>query len=356
VYPIEEKLKVNRLKSFVKPQIDPKTAQLLGIIAVIFIWMSILLPGRFATVRNITAMGFQFPEVGLLSIGIAMTMITAGADLSIVAVANLSAVVNAMILIQRMPQNADSSTIALYLFFCVVMTLLIGIVCGCINGFLIGKLKVFPILATLGTQNLFAGMAIILTGGIGVFGPVPRTLTFIGSGLILDTVPVPFVFFLVFLIIVYTLIHKTPYGLKTQWFGANRKASFYSGIDNAKTVFTTYLFSAIIGSCTGFLILARTASAKGDYGVTLVLQCLLVSVLGGVSPLGGKGNILNVFLAVISLQLIDTGFNFMRISTYVRASTYGGLLIISMVLEYALNKYRERRMIKASMLKEQQAV
>ena len=343
----------DKLKQFVKPQFDPKTVQLLGTIAFIFLVMSILLPGRFATIRNLTSMGFQFPEFGLLCIGIAMTIITAGADLSIVAIANLSAVVNAIILIQRMPVDAPPATVAMYLALCVVMTLLIGIVCGCINGFLVGKLNVFPILATLGTQNLFAGMAIILTGGIGVYGRVPRTLTYLGSGTIFGIIPVPLVFFLVFLAIVYTLIHKTPYGLKTQWFGANRIATFFSGIDNVRTVFTTYLFSAIIGSFAGFLILARTASAKGDYGVTLVLQCLLVAVLGGVSPLGGKGNIFNVFLAVFSIQLIETGFNFMRISSYVRASTYGGLLIVSMVLEYVINKLKERREIKASMIYEE---
>ncbi|MDR7869295.1 MAG: ABC transporter permease [Tissierellaceae bacterium] len=312
--------------------------------------MSVLNPGKYATMNNLMSMCFQFPEMGLLTIGIAITMITAGADLSIVSIANLTATVNGIILIQLMPEDASGSSVVVYMILCIFATVIIGILCGSLNGLLIGKLSIFPILATLGTQNLFTGISMILTRGVGVFGTVPAALTFIGSGRILGILPVPLILFLVALLLVYTLIHRTPYGMKTQWFGANRKASFYAGIDNVKTVFKTYLFSALLGSVTGFLILARTASAKADYGSTLVLQALLASVLGGISPLGGKGNILNVFLSIISLQLLDSGFNFLRISSFVRASTYGGLLIVSIVIEYIINKYQMKREAKRAIM------
>jgi ribose/xylose/arabinose/galactoside ABC-type transport system permease subunit len=75
-----------------------------------------------------------------------------------------------------------------------------------------------------------------------------------------------------------------------------------------------------------------------------VLQALLISNLAGIR--GGKGNILNILLAIFAIQMVDSGFNFLRISTFVRASTYGILLILSVALEYTIRHYRLRKMAK----------
>jgi len=337
------KEKTTAMKSI---KINQTTVQLLLINIFIFALMSYLRPNRFLTLFNFQSMCFQFPEPALLTIGIAITMITAGADLSIVSTANLVATLNGMLLLYVMPSDASSGTVLLYLALCLLIALAIGLICGAINGILVAKLGIFPILATLGTMNLFTGISTILTKGQGVFGAFPDELVFVGSGMLFGFLPVPLVIFMVILALVYLLIHKTPYGLKTQWFGSNRRASFYSGIDNVKTVFRTYMFSALLGAFTGFLILARTNSAKADYGMAYVMQALLASVLGGVSPLGGKGNIFNFFLAIVALQFLDSGFNFLRISSFIRSSTYGALLIIGVFLEYVYNQRQQKKMVK----------
>lgn len=327
-------------------RINPTTRQLLIINVLIFSLFSMLTPTRFLSWTNIESMSFQFPEPGLFTLGIGITMITAGADLSIVAVANLVATVNGIILLNVMPTNATGLTVALYLALCIFIALLIGLICGSINGFLVAKLGIFPILATLGTQNLYTGISTVLTKGQGVFGTFPDALIFIGSGKLFGFIPMPLLLFLIVLTIVAIIIHWTPHGMKTQWFGSNRRASFYSGINNVKTVFTTYVMASLIGAITGILILARTNSAKYDYGTTYVLQAMLASVLAGISPLGGKGNIFNIFLSVFAIQMLDSGFNFLRISSFVRSSTYGILLIISVAADYYANRFKLKRDIK----------
>lgn len=339
----------SRFWGFHIPKFSQTTAQLIGINMVIFVIMALLKPDKFVTAFNFQSMSFQFPEHGLLTIGVAITMITAGADLSIVAVANLVATVNGIILLEVMPKDAPPSTVIMYIGICVAAALLIGLICGAINGLLVAKLEIFPILATLGTMNLYTGISMVLTEGQGVFGIFPEELVYIGSGKVFGIVPVPLVIFTVMLFIVYVLIHKTSYGLKTQWFGSNRKASFYSGIDNVKTVFKTYVFASLLGAAAGILILARTNSAKADYGSSYVLQAMLASVLGGVSPHGGKGNMFNVFLAIIALQLLDSGFNFLRISSFVRSSTYGALLIIGILVEYIINRRQQQKLVKQAL-------
>ena len=323
-------------------RINPHTVQLICICAIIFAVFSYLKPNRFPKPRNIESMCFQFPEPGMFTLGIGITMLTAGADLSIVAVANLVATLAGMILLKVMPADASPQVAAQYVALCFAMALGVGLLCGSLNGLLVAKLGIFPILATLGTQNLYTGISSALTKGQGVFGTFPEALIYLGSGKLFDFVPMPLVLFLTTLIIVAVIIHRTPHGLKTQWFGSNRRASYYCGIDNVRTVFTTYVMASLIGAFTGILILARTNSAKYDYGTSYVLQAMLASVLAGISPLGGKGNVLNILLSVLSIQLLDSGFNFMRVSSFVRSSTYGILLIVSIAVEY-LGEYLKRR-------------
>ena len=123
----------------------------------------------------------------------------------------------------------------------------------------------------------------VLTKGQGVFGVFPEQVMFIGNGKLFGLVPMPLIIFLGALAVVYLIIHRTPHGLKTQLFGSNRVASFYCGIDNVKTVFKTYMMSSMLGALTGILILARTNSAKYDYGSSYVLQAMLASVFAGIT-------------------------------------------------------------------------
>jgi simple sugar transport system permease protein len=289
-------------------------------------------------------MGFQFPEFGFFTLAIALAMLTGGINLSVVAIGNLVATVTGLFLLSHVPAETSGAAVAPYIILCVVIAVLIGIACGCLNGFLVAYLKIPPILATLGTQNLFTGICMVLTAGSGVYGQFPRAITYIGRGTIFGFFPLPLFLFLVTLAVFYIIIHRTPYGFKTQWFGSNDKVSFFSGINNVKTVFITYVYSSVLGALTGILILARTNTAKYDYGVTYVLQALLVSNLAGIA--GGKGNILNILLSVFAIQMVDSGFNFLRISSFVRSSTYGILLIISIALEYSIRHYRQKKEIK----------
>ncbi len=327
-------------------RINGNTKQLLVICLIIFAVFSIMQPTRFPTLRNLESMCFQFPEPGLFTLGIGITMLTAGADLSIVAVGNLVATLCGMLLLQKMPQDAGSSVELMYVLLCFVIAVGVGLLCGCLNGLLVAKLGIFPILATLGTQNLFTGISSALTKGQGVFGTFPEALIYLGSGKLFGFIPMPLVIFLIALIVITVVIHYTPHGLKTQWFGSNRRASFYCGIDNVRTVFTTYVISSIIGALTGILILARTNTAKYDYGTSYVLQAMLASVLAGISPLGGKGSIPNILLSVLSIQMLDSGFNFLRVSSFVRSSTYGILLIISIAVEYLREILKRRRDVR----------
>ena len=130
-------------------RVNSNTVQLICICIIIFAIFSYLKPSRFPTTRNLESMCFQFPEPGLFTLGIGITMLTAGADLSIVAVANLVATINGMILLHVMPLDASPAVQLNYVLLCFAVALGIGLICGSLNGFLVSKLGIFPILAAV---------------------------------------------------------------------------------------------------------------------------------------------------------------------------------------------------------------
>jgi len=323
------------MKDFFK-NLDRKSLQLIGISVVLFATMIILRGDRFLRPANINSMLFQLVEPGLFALCIAIAYLSRGIDLSVVTIANLVGIVNGILL--RNTVAPDGSNAVKMLFVCLLLAIVIGFACGVLNGFLIAKVGIFPILVTLGTQNVFMGIGMILTRGRAE-GNFPRALLEFGDARIFR-IPLLTILFLILFAAVCVVVHKTPYGRKLQLMGSNSKASWFSGIDNVRTTFTTYILSGVIAGLCGIVIMARSNSAKADYGVSYVFQALLTCVFAGISPLGGRGKVYNVLLSLIALQILSTGFNMLRISPLIRDSIFGFLLVISILLDYISEKRR----------------
>ena len=337
-----------------KLKFDQQSIQLLAISLALLIIMTLLRPDRFLRPININSMLAQLAEPGLFALCISVAYLSKGMDLSIVSVANLVGIVNGMLLRTMLPADAAPVQTAGWLLLCLAVGLVIGLLCGLLNGFLIAELGIFPILVTLGTQNLFMGIAMVLTGGRAE-GNFPEMLLNLGSKNLLAVgsfmgLPLMTLLFLIVFAALCLVVHKSPYGLKLQWYGSNSHAAFYTGINNKKVVYTTYMISGVIAALAGLVIMARTNSAKADYGSSYVFQALLTCVLAGISPLGGRGKVYNVLLSLIALQLLSTGFNMLRVSPLIRDSLFGFLLVFSIILDFALAKRRAQRLNRKAIL------
>lgn len=325
-------------------KIDKKTLQLSIITVALFIIMVILKPDRFLSGANIESMLFQLVEPGLFAMCIAIAYLAKGIDLSIVSTANLVGITSGIMM--RTMIAPDGSNTGPIILLCVVVSLVTGVVCGLINGFFIARMGIFPILVTLGTQNIYMGIGMALTQGRAE-GNFPQALLDFGN-CSLGGIPLVTVIFLVLYVLLCIVIHKTPFGRKVQWMGSNSKASWYTGINNTKVTYTTYVISGVIAAICGIIVMSRTNSAKADYGQTYVFQALLTCVLAGISPLGGRGKLYNLILSVVAIQVISTGFNMLRVSPLIRDSIFGFLLVFSIVLDYILEKRRADKLNKAA--------
>ncbi|MDD7972806.1 ABC transporter permease [Roseinatronobacter alkalisoli] len=310
----------------------------LGVICLLILaTMTALRPQMFMSSYNFESMAFFMPELGILAIAMMIAMLTGGIDLSIVGVANLAGITAGTVFGYLAGEAGVGALGSGAVIFGVGVGLLVGVLAGLVNGLLISGLKITPILATLGTGQVFIGLCLVLTGGPAIVG-FPPAWTWLGNGKI-AAIPVPFVLFVVLCVGLSLLLSRTSFGLRLKLIGTNPKAAIYTGIEKGRMIVFSYMLTGGLAAMAGILLSARTNAAKSDYGSSYLLQAVLIAVLGGTNPAGGKGNVLGVALAVISLTLLASGLQMMRVSNHLINFVWGAFLIVVI----ALNALRSRK-------------
>ncbi|MEL6819019.1 MAG: ABC transporter permease [Pseudomonadota bacterium] len=304
--------------------------RLLIIAVAVFALMSFLSPDRFLSTQNLTSMAFQFPEFAILALAMTITMMTGGIDLSVVGVANLSAVVAAIILTTFGDPAMPVGDSLMWLGIALVASLVIGATCGLVNGALVAFFGLPPILATLGSGLVFTGFAIAMTGGSAVMG-FPDTVAWLGNERLLG-IPVPLILFAVLAYGLHIILTRTAFGLRVTMYGANPLAALYAAVDINRMLLKVYVIAGMFSSVAGMVIMSRANSAKADYGSSYLLLAVLIAVLGGVNPYGGYGRVIGVVLAVLSMQFLSSGLNMLQVSNFARELIWGVLLIFVMVI------------------------
>lgn len=300
-------------------RMDMNTLSLFLIAVLIYVLMAFLKPKAFLTVRNLQGMLVQFPEFGILSLGMMLAMISGGIDLSLVGISNLAGIV-AAILMQQLGGTPLSIALA------VLAALAVGALCGAFNGLLIGSLRIPPMLVTLCGLQLYTGIGLIITKGPAVTG-LPDAFSGFANGMVLG-VPLPAIVFVAIAIIVAYVLNRTIYGQQLRLMGSNAAASRYSGIHNFGVLLKTYMFSGMLGAVSGLLVASHYNSAKSDYGTSYTLLTLLIVVLGGTNPDGGRGKVLGVTMAILVLQLVSSAFNSLRVDSFIKTFVWGLILIL----------------------------
>jgi simple sugar transport system permease protein len=279
-------------------------------------------------------MGFQLAEIGLLTVAMMLTILIGGINLSIIAVANLAAVLAGTFLVKAIPQGATQLHVGIYLVFGLGVALLVGVISGVINGFLVGHIGVNSILATLATLSFFMGISTGLTGGETVTG-LPDLVSVIGNEKVAG-VPIPFLIFVALTMLAHIVLFRTPFGFKVRMLGTNPVASRFSGIDNKSIITKVYIMSGVYSAVAGILIMSRTMSAAYEYGRSYLLLTILITVLGGITP--GFGSAIDIFVSVLTIQVLSTGFHMvlrgLQGSAFFKDLSYGVLLIVVMVIKY----------------------
>lgn len=285
---------------------------------------SFFIPGVFWSAANFQSIASQMPVLGVLALAMAVTMLTGGINLSIIATMNACALVMAWVATHYAP-DAIGMTIML------LAGLAMAMVIGFINGFLIAVVRVSPILATLGIMTLLNGVNILISKGSAISN-FPDYVLVINSTNLLG-VPAPLLVFLAVVAIMWVILEKSAFGRTIYLIGSNEQASHYSGINTRKTLIWVYILSSVLCVIAGLLMMSKLNSAKASYGESYLLVSILAAVLGGVNPDGGFGKVFGMVMALILLQMLESGLNILGVSSYITMALWGGLLLAFIFLK-----------------------
>ncbi|SIQ25389.1 monosaccharide ABC transporter membrane protein, CUT2 family [Aeromonas sp. RU39B] len=291
---------------------------LLGLLMLTVVGFSLLMPGVFWSANNFQSIASQMPTLGLLALAMAITMLCGGINLSIIATANSCSLVMAWVAVQLAP---SLSAVALTLLAGVLTALVIGAA----NGLLIAGLRVSPILATLGMMTLLKGANILLTGGSAIAN-YPDWVLWLNRAQWFG-VPLPMWLFCAVAALLWLVLERSRLGRFIYLIGANERACHYAGINTRRALLMVYVLSALLCCVAAFLMMSKLNSAKATYGESYLLVSILAAVLGGVNPDGGAGRVVGMILALVLLQLIESGFNILGVSPYLTMALWGALLL-----------------------------
>lgn len=315
--------------------LDQNFTNLIALTLIVYLVLVPLLGGRFLSEANLQSMAVQISEFGLLALAMGLAMLTGGFDLSIVAAAGLSAVVGSMFMrgdfIEITAAN-QGTVMAIW----IAAMLLTGMLTGLVNGTLIAKFSVPPMLATLGTYIMFTGIATVLTEARAVSVVIPAypeiAVTTIAH------VPLIFIIMLVVFVAAAFGLSRTRTGRRIYLYGENKVALRFTGARNERLIMTTYITIGLVVGLAGVLISSRANGIKVGYGDSYLLQAILVVILAGFSPYGGRGRVASLFVGLLMLQSLSSAFTIMQFNPFMKKLIWGGMLLAVMLVNFVADR------------------
>lgn len=300
-----------------------------GLLVVLLVWvlfLSVATDG-FATQTNVLLVLRQSSTIGVVAIGATMVILLGEIDLSLGAIVSVAGVTLALAMLSAgLPAVVAAAG-----------AVLLGAVCGLVNGLLVTVLRINSFMATLGTMTVLAGVAFLLTGGRTLFGAPLGSLAFVSNGYVAG-VPFPVILLFLFYVAAWVLLNRTGYGARVYAVGNNPRASYLAGIRTDLVKAGTFAFAGALAGFGGVMQVSRLNAASGGLGADLLFPVITAVVLGGISLTGGRGRVQDVLIASIFLATIANGLILLGVSGYTQQVVSGSILIGAL----ALDRWRRR--------------
>lgn len=289
-----------------------------GVVVALVILLSVVAVAepKFLAFGNLMNILSQWAPVGIMGIGATYVIITRGFDLSVAAIFALCSVSAAGLGITQSPLVAFT------------VAILIGIVVGWGNGFIVTVLKVNPFIATLGSSLIIGGITLLVTGNRPFVVSNPE-FAILGNGRILG-IPYSGLILIALMILAGLILAYSSYGHAVYATGGNPEASYLVGIRTSLVTASTYAISGGLAGVAGVLTASLLSSAQPSTNPDLVFDVLTVVIVGGTSLAGGKGAIWRTAVGVALLATLQNGFNLLNLNPYYQ-DIIKGLIIIAAI-------------------------
>jgi ribose transport system permease protein len=284
----------------------------------------------FLSVRNFLIILRQIAGAGIIAVGMLYVILTSGIDLSVGSISALASVVVAL----SLGENAQPVAIG--------FTLLVGAVCGVFSGVLISYLRMPAFVMTLAMMSIARSLSLRLSRGQPIvvdseLGLVAR----FGAGFTLG-IPNPVWLLLAVYVVAGVVLTFTRFGRLVKAIGSNAEAVRLSGIHVPRYLVAVYLISGFCAAVAGVISTSRTSVGSATVGVGDELVAIAAVVIGGASLAGGRGGVINTFIGVVVLGVINNIMNLAGIGGLDQGMVMGGIIIIAVLLQQGTS-YMQRR-------------
>jgi rhamnose transport system permease protein len=269
----------------------------------------------------------------LMALPMTLIIITGEIDLSVASILGLSAVVTGLLIHDHHWSVPAAGAVAL----------VVGLVAGTLNGFLVAYVGLPSLAVTIGTLALYRGIAVGLIGTKAVSGLPQHWRDLANKHIGTSSYPLIVIPIVVLAVLFAALLHFTPFGRGVFEIGLNAETAHFSGVDVRRSKLLLYIFSGVVSAFAGIFYLLRFDSANTDTGTGLELQVIAAVLLGGVSIFGGRGNLLGVLAGVLLIGVLSSALRLQQTSADVIEIVIGVLLVLSVISTQLLDRLRALR-------------
>lgn len=292
---------------------------------------------QFMQSKNFFNIAKQIATVGICSVGFSCVLITGGIDLSLGYQISLDIVVTAVLM----------KDFGMHWVLACIIGMLLGTSIGLLNGFIIVKTSVAPLIVTLSMMTILKGISFLITGGLAIF-KFDDTFVRLGQGTIGGVVPISLLFLVVIIAVGVFILDKTVYGRYFYAIGNNVEAAKLSGVNVQRIQVMAYGICGFFTSIGALLLLSRLNSAQSSTGNGYEFSSLTACVVGGVSSNGGKGTILGAIIGCMIVGVLENGLAIMNVNEYIQEVIKGIVLLAAVIYDtMSLLKNEKVKKIKA---------
>ncbi len=273
-----------------------------------------------------------------MALSMTLVIITGGIDLSVGSMMSLCGVIMGLLW-----QHGVNIWVA------AVLAIFLGACLGFINGQIIVRTGIQPLIATLATLFIYGSLALVLVGqGEGSIYGFPQSYLQLGTGVILKVIPIELVIYAVVALLYGFILRYSSFGRQVYFVGNNESAALYSGLSVNRVKAMTYVLSGCMSGVAAVFMGSYFASVRGDMGSNYELTVITACLVGGVNVFGGSGTIAGAFLGTFLLGILQQGLNMLNVSSVEQSVVTGVMLIAAVGLQQISGLFsRNRRRSKA---------
>ncbi len=282
--------------------------------------ISIVQP-RFLNPSNLFNILRSISITGILAFGMTLCIIIGGIDLSQGSVVGFTACMCAWLI----------TKVGLPFWQAIVLSLVTGGLSGVFNGYFLSSTSLPPFVVTLSMQFIARGGCYVITKG-GMIS-VDSSFSNFGNGYLFKVIPNPVLVLAGVALVMFLLLSKTAFGRGIYALGGNREAARFSGINIRLTVWVVYAISGFLAAICGIICCSRIVTGQPTTGVGMEFEAVCACYLGGISYLGGEGNIGSTLLGAITLGVLANGMSMLLVPWYVQNIVQGVIILTAVYID-----------------------